>query len=243
MKKEDLLDILKRFFGKEKDERLHAIVMLIIFAIFITGLVVFVRVTPVSEEAKNTTPPNNSPTPRPPNTGNNTAPNEFEINYSYVYTITYNDERKVITGKKVDDKEIFTIIDKDGSRDFAILSGNYLRRESGNYHLTEVPSKHLKYTKVDELLDLLGSSSDGKTYLIPVTRLIEFYSPDFKTKTILNDLNDSIILTVIDNTLRGMKIDFSNYLSLINEVKTTFIIEMEFSNVGTTEDFSITLSN
>ena len=58
MKKEDWQALLKKCFGKEKDERLHAIAMLIIWGIFILILVIMIRLSPTPDEQ--TTTPNDN---------------------------------------------------------------------------------------------------------------------------------------------------------------------------------------
>ena len=58
MKKEDWKALLKKCFGKEKDDRLHAIAMLIIWGIFIAIVILMIRLSPSRETSSN-----NSTTP------------------------------------------------------------------------------------------------------------------------------------------------------------------------------------
>ena len=65
MKKEEVKEILKKCFGKEKDDRYHAIAMLTIYGIFILILVLVIRLggTNSSNMVSNpTTSPTTTPT-------------------------------------------------------------------------------------------------------------------------------------------------------------------------------------
>ena len=110
MKKEDWKALLKKCFGKEKDERLHAIAMLIIWGIIILILVIMIRLSPTPDNQNSTTPNDNKDSQtqvETPGIGNNNGNDEsssptesFEVNFSYIYTVTNNGVQEVITGKK-----------------------------------------------------------------------------------------------------------------------------------------------
>jgi len=256
MEKKDWINLLKKCFGKEKNERYHASAMLIIYGIFITILVVSVRSAPKQ------TPNNNlSQTPTPTPTINSITDGiikeeekqesiqqpENEINYSYVFTVQNNNKREIITGKKIDDKKIFTIINEIGSTDYAKLSNNYLKKENGNYHIIENPSNNLKYLNVEDIIELTlntNSVQNGNvlTYTIPSYRIMKMYHPDRSIDSVDGTLMDYISMTLENNQLKKIDINFSNYYTVLNIYPSTLLITMEFSNIGTTEDFNITVN-
>ena len=262
MKKEEWIKILKKCFGKEKDERWHAGAMLIIYGIFITFVIVSVRTAPstTNQQGTNqTTTPTNTPVSTPnSNTSitdgiikeetQETIPSqEYEINYSYVFTIQNNEYKEVITGKKLDDKEIFTIIDTTGSTDYAKLSDNYLKKENGEYHIVESPSNNLKYVNVEDIIELTLNTTPTQTeniytYTVPSYQVMKMFHPDRSIDSIDGTLMDTIILTTENDNLKKIDINFSNYYTALSIYPSTLIITMEFSNIGTTEDFNITVN-
>ena len=55
---------------------------------------------------------------------------------------------------------------------------------------------------------------------------------------------DSIVITLDNNVIKTIDINFNNYASIINgNIATTLTIKMEFNNIGTTENFDVTVSN
>ena len=173
MDKKEFKEILSKCFGKEKDERYHAIAMLALYGVFFFIVILLIRTSPAptSDETTNQAP-TNTPTTNVSNSNDNQidegiSNEEFEINYSYVYTLENNGIKEVFTGKRLDDKEIFTYITSTGSTDYARLSDNYLIKENGEYHLVDIPSSNLKYTNMDKIISLTEKSSlskEGNTY-------------------------------------------------------------------------------
>ena len=259
MKKEDWQALLKKCFGKEKDERLHAIAMLIIWGIFILILVIMIRLSPTPDE-QTTTPNDNkdnqnqveNPTPDIGNNNDNNTSNDptesFEVNFSYIYTVTNNGVQEVVTGKKIDEKEIFTIITKEGSNSYAKLSNNYLQKENGEYHIVESPSPNLIYCDLEDIsylteIGTLTTQGNVYTYQVPVIQIVKIYNPTFDTTSIDSNLKDTITLTTENGTLKTIKANYNNYLTTVSGELSTLTIEMEFSQVGTREDFEVTVSS
>lgn len=255
-------ELLKKCFGKEKNERYHAVSMLTIYGIFFAILIVFVRMSP-------TTSDNNQPTT---NNGSNNSTvvekdevkdptnnivdndkdeeevdiNEtFEINYSYVYTVENNGVKEIFTGKRLDDKEIFTHINANGSSDYAKLSGNYLKKEDGEYKLVDEPSTNLEYLDIDKVITLTEKASftqEGNLYkyVVPTKEVLSIYGYE----QMISDASDSIIISLENGLIKTIDIDFSNYSYVINgNVSTKLTIKMEFNNVGTTENFNVTVGD
>lgn len=260
MNKKDFKELLKKCFGKEKDERYHAIAMLILYGLFFLVIIIMIRVSP-------TTPANNSSSsssPSPTTTNNNPTsgisdkdsnatikdenlPNEtFEINYSYIFTVENNDTKEVFTGKRLDDKEIFTYITSNGSTDYARLSNNYLIKEKGEYHLVDSPSQNLKYTDIDTIITLTEKGSLTRNeniyqYQVPTSEVLSMYDSNQIADA---NIYDTITITLENNKIKTIDTNFSNYASINNGgVATNLIIKMEFNNIGTTENFDVTVSD
>lgn len=254
MKKNEWQEILKKCFGKEKDDRYHAIAMLAIYGFFILILVVLIRVggnnnsTNLNENNNASTTPSVVPSQTPSTDTNIEDADQSDIindiNYSYSYTITYNGVSEVYLGKKIDEKEKFTLV-KDGmTTEYAILNDNYLILENGVYHITENPSKFFKYCDMEKILSLVENEIPTENSgIIKYTISNQSLASSFKdTISIDNNQNNSIQLHVVENTLKSVDLDFSNYFSSIIGESVTLTIHMEFVDIGTTEDFEIKIS-
>ena len=253
MDKKNFKEILSKCFGKEKDERYHAIAMLALYGLFFFTVILIIRTSPTStNDEKVTDSPTNNPTNNIVDDNNknqnkdNLSNESFDINYSYVYTLENNGVKEVFTGKRLDDKEIFTYITSTGSTDYARLSDNYLIKENGEYHLVDIPSPNLKYTDMDKIVSLTEKASLAKEgniykYSVPVSEVLTMYDSDRIAEA---TLYDNIIVTLENEVIKTIDINFTNYASIINgNVATTLTIKMEFNNVGTTENFDVTVSN
>lgn len=257
MKKEDVKKILKKCFGKEKDEQLNAIVMLTIMIIFMAILAIILRFgtdTTKNETANNpqkTTPPTQDSI-KPIDDLEKDSLNEegkekgnYEVNYSYLYTFELNGKKEIITGKKLDNKEIFTIVNEEESKDYAKLSNNYLIKNKNTYNLTVLPSNNLLYTSIDDLADVLdsytpntGAEPNQYTYYISNQDLIKIYKPELAS-TQIEAKNNPVTLTITDGKIEKIIMDYSNLYEAINKIPSTYLITLEFNNIGTTEDFTI----
>lgn len=254
MNKQDFKELLKKCFGKEKNDRYHAIAMLALYGLFFIILIIFIRLSPTPTETNKAETPTNTNKPttnitsdNKNETSNEKIPNEkFDINYSYIYTLEYNGVKEVFTGKRLDDKEIFTYITSTGSTDYARLSNNYLIKENKEYHLVDIPSQNLKYTDMDKIVLLTEKSSLSKEgnvykYNVPVSEILTMYN---RNQIAEATTYDSIIVTLENEVIKTIDINFSNYAYIINgNVPTNLTIKMEFNNIGTTENFDVTVSN
>ena len=247
MKNKAFSEILKKCFGKEKDERYHAIAMLAIYAIFILIVVLMIRLsgaTGSSQEKKPTPTPTPTVTPAP--TDNPTTEEDQktdivgnDVNYSYSYRITINGETEVYLGKKIDDKEKFTLIKNGVTTDYAILNDNYLKLENGIYNITQKPSEYFKYCDVEKILNLIENEQSDTNYLISNTKLSSVFNDKLKVD---NNQNNEIKLTITDNVLKSIDFNLNNYITSVTSEAKTLTIHMEFADIGTTEDFEIKVS-
>ena len=252
MKNKELKDILKKCFGKEKDDRYHAIAMLIIYGIFMLVLVIMIRMNATPNNEVNNEIPSPSPTNTAPNKNNsnsndsNVSDSQIteNINDSYSCTVSYNGNSEVFLGKKVNNKEKFTHI-KDGiTNNYAVLDDNYLILENNTYHITNNPSNLFKYCDVSEILSLVDDEIPTENngvirYQVDNTKLAISYKDKI---TVNNELKNSIVLTTIDNTLKSIDLDLTNYISALENSSSSLIIHMEFVDIGNTEDFDINIS-
>lgn len=260
MNKKEFKELYNKCFGKNKDDRYHAIAMLSIYGVFILILVIMIRLSPIATSDDKTNKDNNQDkTPITDKNNNSTDNNSTDdnssqsddiqssdVNYSYVYTIDNSGIKEVVTGKKVDDKEIFTLITSSGSKDYARLSNNYLEKVEGNYHLIDSPSNNLIYTEINTIISLtecgiLTKNDNVYTYVIPTTETLKAFN---NVAEVSSDLTDTIVVTTENNLIKSININFNNYRTAINNNNPTNLnISMEFNNLGTTKDFDITVSN
>lgn len=258
MKMNKFIEILKKCFGKQKDDRYHAIAMLAIYGVFFVILIVMFRIGGANStlsENNNDNSSSDSTINSPVNNDNNIVEEEptteednnyleDDINYTYSYTINYNDENEVFLGKKINTKEKFTHIIDGKTTDYAILNDNYLILENGSYHVTSNPSELLKYCDVDLILSLIEDqkyeqSGNTITYTISNYHLKEYFKDSF---IVNNERDNTIKLSMINGELKKVNLDFSNYITSIEGTKTSLTINMEFVDVGITEDFEINIS-
>lgn len=248
MKKKEWKEILKKCFGKEKNDRYHAIAMLTIYGVFILILVIFIRIggsstnqTMIEEPNQTSSPSTTTPTTNPILEPPTTSPSINDINYSYSYTITYNGVSEVYLGKKIDEKERFTLIRNGITTDYAIINDNYLILENGIYHITENPSKFFKYCDIEKILSLVENeiptqNEERIKYTVSNQNLSSIYRD---VLLLDNEQSNMIQLSLSDNMLKGLDLDFSNYFTSIEGIAVSFLIHMEFADIGTTEDFEI----
>ena len=78
-------------------------------------------------------------------------------------------------------------------------------------------------------------------YSIPTSEVLSMYDSNQIADA---NIYDTITITLENNTIKMIDINFSNYASIINgNVATNLTIKMEFNQVGTTENFDVTVSN
>lgn len=248
MKNNQWREILNKCFGPKKDERWNAVAMLIIFAFFLGILIFMLRfngTTAREEKPKSTSFPTVSPTASPGDTNLDLEPNlgNYEVNYSYLYTFTFNDTKETITGKRLDQKEIFTLINQTGSTDYARISDNYLKKENGTYHLVDIPSRNLIYANLDPLIAILEEltpniNANQYTYYVSTPTLLTAYHKDLGLIDSNSTLN-TVVITRNNEAIGAIDIDYSSLSTLISGTNSQYTIHMEFNHVGTTEDFTI----
>lgn len=248
-------DFLKDAFGKEKDAKTHARVMLAIYAVFIIIVIFMIRTGNSNTKNKNTNASNNKENiSEVKNDINNQSDDittvekknttKFDINYSYSYKVEYDDQVETYLGRKVDDKEMFSYIKGDSTLDYAIYNGNYLLKKDGVYHITDAIDTYFKYCDVEKIVNLiekLNFETEGNVlhYTVNNSAISTQFSDSINN---WNKDTNRIDMTVENDTLKTIKLDFTNYISAKLNSNHKLIITMDFANVGTTEDFELKIN-
>lgn len=247
MKKSEFKELMKKCFGKNKDDRYHAIAMLAIYGIFMFIVVMMIRVSgPIEYVDDNSS--NNNEVKQEEIVKNEEDIKDFDnssigSNYSYTYTVTYNGNTEVYIGKKVNEKEKYTFI-KDGvSTQYAIVSDSYMIFEDNTYHTTDIPNNYFKYINLDYIFTYIKDSiftESGNNYIYKVSnKTLGLTYKD--TITLDNEKDNTITMEYEGNILKTIDLDYSNYFTSINNTEETFTVHMEFTDIGTTSDFEINI--
>ena len=239
-------EILKKCFGKQKDEKYHAVAMLAIYGLFIFILVLVIRINGGSsiDETNNNTNndvqvPINTVSPTPTSTPEQET-NLTNINsYSYSSTITYNGVSEVFLGKKYQTKQKFSYIKNSSITEYAILNNEYFKQENGIYQQSSSPSRHFKYCDVNKILTLIqNKTSIENNYQLSNKEMITTYDDMI---SIDNEQLNTITLNKENNTIKSIDLDYSNYISSLEGTNLTLIIHIELSDINNTNDFEINI--
>lgn len=239
---DELKNFFKNSFGKEKNSRSHAIMMLLFYGMFIVVVIALVRTTPTSsnlEKKENNINKNHEQVEEYDNVDVNST--DSDVNYSYSYVIVYDGITENYLGKKVDDKEKFSYIKDSVSKDYAIVNGNYLILENGSYHIVDNLDSYFKYCDMEKITSMLEYEeynlvNDKYVYNIDNSLLAKVFSDNILAN---NNLKNKVELYMENGILKGINLNLDNYISSILGSNHTLNINMEFANIGTTEDFQI----
>lgn len=249
-------DFFKSAFGKEKDTKTHARVMLGIYAVFIIIVIIMLRTGNSNNQNNQTNNTNNVNTNEVNNNTNkedddNTTTvkkkkrtSDFDINYSYSYKVEYDNQVETYLGKKVDDKEMFSYIKGNTTLDYAIYNDTYLLKKDGEYHITDALNNSFKYCDIEKIISIIEEKEykeEGNIFHYEIKNVVLAKTFDDKLSNWDNDVN-KIDVIVENDTLKTIKLDFSNYISAKENANHKLIITMEFANVGTTEDFELKIN-
>ena len=229
-----LKEILKKSFGKEKDTRLHAIVMLCIYFIFMLVLVLMIRIGNNDSANKNND-----------NKDLNIIENEpvkNEINYTYSYIINFDNNKETYLGKKIDNKEIFTYINNETTLDYAIIGDNYLIKENDKYHITDKLNTYFRYCDMEKIINMINNyhGISENNYIKYEVNNLDISNTFNDTMTGYCGAGTNLLLIEYENdTIKKVTFDLSNYISCITGTTHTLNLSMEFISVGTTENFNI----
>lgn len=179
----------------------------------------------------------------------NTVPEKKEkvnINsdsYTYSYTINYDSQIETYLGKRWNNKEKFSYIKKDTTLEYAILDEKFLIYEDNKYHLTDQLENNYKYCDIDEILDIVSEMEpvEVNTFIYDISnkKLSDTFDDTLAND---NNLKNRVELVMEDHNTRSVRMDLSNYISSVLNEKHSLIINMEFADIGTTEDFEIKMN-
>ena len=224
MNKENFKELMKKCFGKQKNERYHAIAMLIIYFVFMVFIFIYIStLSPNKNDLNKSSDSNQSKTPIVSN-----------IDYSYSYTININNETEVYLGKKHNNKEKFTLIKNGTNSEYAIINGSYLRLDNNKYVVTDKPNSYFKYCNREKIVDLLKDIKpiSENTYEISNDIFAAIFNESVENNT---DIPITVTITKISEEVKNIEMDLSNYTSSSDIVK----ISMNYTDIGTTGDFEI----
>ena len=232
-----------KIFGKNKNNRLHAIFMLTVYAIMIGVLVLSLRNTDITKDKKETTT-NTSSVVEENNEEKNIVSKprkiDSDINYSYSYKIIYDNNIETYIGKRVDDKEQFSYIKNNETIKYAILDGNYFIFKGDKYQLIDKLDNSFKYCDVSKILLLVEGKEpvlDGNKFKYSIKNgdIASWFGDIVKN----SDLSNDIEILIENDALKQITLNLSNYISSIDGNNHSLNITMDFANIGTTEDFDI----
>lgn len=237
MNKSEFQELLQKCFGKKKDARYHAVSMLIIYGIFIFIIILAVRIGGSSHIQENVNP---SSSPMPEINSNSSVP-QTEMNYTYSYIITYHGNNEIYLGKKIGEKQKFTLITDHSTVDYAALGDHYFILENDTYHTAESPSKFLKYCDREKIELLVANeipteNNNTISYSVSNQVIATFFHEVLEQN---QDAINLIQLHTVNGIVKEIDVDFSHYLSALEQTDSSFKIHMEFVDIGTTEDFEI----
>ena len=236
MKDLNFKKIFKMCFGKDKNPQLHAIAMLTLYLVFFLIVILVVRGMGNDIDNTNNRSNNNINIDKPSNEDVNN-----EINYTYSYTIDYDTNTAVYLGKRIDDKQKFTVINNGNSTNYAIINGNYLIFEDGIYKITDSLDDYFKYCDVEKILKIVvneisDESGNSKSYSVDNVKISKFFNDKISGNN--NGFNNITIIRE-NNTIKEIDMNLSNYISEVQGKTHSLVIKMNFADVGKTEDFEI----
>lgn len=234
MDKEKFKEIMKKCFGKEKDTRWHAIAMLVIYFVFIVFVAVFIRLMPQNPETTTTTN-NNNPTSTPTSKTNTGAKN-----YAYTYTVNFDNDTEVYIGKRYGSKYKFSLIkssDSSMNGEYAKIYDNYYVLENDTYKTTKLEI-FFKYCDIDKIMNALEYSDEESENVYDVEN--DDLADEFKDYLVTDNREFNIVsLDITDDVVKGVNMNLSNYISSVLGSEHQLKITMNFTDIGTTENFTI----
>ena len=245
--------IIEKIFGEDLDEQQKARGMLLIYGVFIILIVLYIRSLPAPKENNNGKTTSNEEiitseevvTSEEENTNTEEKKTrkkkiDYDVNYSYSYTIVYDGNTETYLGKKIDDKEKFSYIRDDNVQEFAVIDGTYLLKGEDKYHIVDSLNGYFRYCNIEEIVDIVSElvpvSLDNLVYEVDNSDIAFDFDDDLVND---NQQTNRIEIVKNDQTITKVYMDLSNYISSFLGSNHTLNITMEFADVGTTEDFSI----
>ena len=235
---------------KNDDKNVVSIFGLVIFFIFVIVLAIVSRTNKpdgktalqeFTEKNKNNSPVEEKMNEAKTSSESKTIFDDLKDNsYEFIYTIDDNGNKTIYSGKKNGNKMVIDIINK-GSNRYYQVGENYLDKDFKT--IDKIPMEYSKFINFDKLnrickYSVTGDNGKGdiSVYDIYDTYYLDFMYDPFD----IDDVEDSTIeITMADGYVSKVVLDYSTALTYMNQKDYTFVITMEFSNVGKVGDIEI----
>ena len=234
----------------DNEKRKHSLTMLAIYGIFLIVVIIFVR---VGSDSTNEVEKENITNEKQEVKEEIKKESEIEkkgsmstlndVNYGYMYTVTIDGVVETYIGKRIDDKEKFSYSKNDEVKEYAIKDDNYFILDGDTYHIIDKLNNSFKYCDVDKVLLLIENieptvSDNMLIFNVENKQISRIFNETMSTD---NSGLNTIIISTNGSDISEINLDFSNYISSLENSGHTMSIKMEFVNVGTVEDFTIKL--
>ena len=161
-------------------------------------------------------------------------------NYEFEYILNINDYEYITTGKRFNDKLLFTVSNKDEKKEY-FVSGNTVKvMEDEMYVNSVLPFYYINYFDNDVIQNIIRDSikvNDAK-YEITNLKLSKYIDNSFKYNNKEKDLNNTIELVFKNGNVVAVNFDLVNLFSDVEELKT-LKISLNYKNFGLIDDFVI----
>lgn len=205
---------LKEMWHEKKG---RAKIKLLLYGIFLIGVIIFARVL----GAKETELENKNPT-------NNSFIKEISDNYEYDIEININDSTYKYQGKRLGYNGIINRTAEGETKKYSIINNKYYINENENYLLTteeEVyPYLNYRYLNLDNIKSYINMSennkNDNNTYNLKVSSLL------------LDGSSDKYITFTLDEENTSLIIDYSELFRELDSSTNKVIVNYNLKNIG-----------
>ena len=225
MKKINFKGVFKKCFGKEKNDRWHAVAMLTLYGIFF--LIIYAMVAfggrgttdtkePLKEEKKQ------------------------DINYTYSYKINYDDLLEEILGKRIGNKEALVLTDSSNNiSSYVVLNNTYYKLENDEQVKVDNITNYDKYFNRDKILELvkdLDYINKDNTYMYDVSNSS---LADIFGDTLTSSNTSQIFIVKENDNVTSITLELDSYIKDLTGEEHSLKITLLYTNIGTTSDFEV----
>ena len=236
---------------KNNDKNVVSIIGLIIFFIFVVVLAVVSRTNKsdgksaleeFTEKNSKSNPIEEKMEEAKNNSKATTIFDELKDNsYEFIYTIEDNGNKTIYSGKKKNNKMVIDVINNGSKRYYQV--GEVIFLDQDFKSISSIPLEYEKFINFDKLNKLYSYSITGENGKrdVSVYDIYDIYYLDFLYDPFdIEDIEDSTIeVKMADGYVSKVVLDFTTALSYMNQKDYSFIVTMEFSNIGRVEDINI----
>jgi hypothetical protein len=229
---------------KPKKKPIFGIIVLVAFILFAVVLSRTLNSMSEQENKANNEPQNaGNVEKKMKNASEQTEEDLFEEldkgNFEFIYTINDNGNTTIYSGKSNTNKASIDVTNR-GTVKYYKLGDNYLDR---NFNVIENPLIYEKFVSLSNLKDLIYFSefNDEGKGVVSAYDVFKIYYQGFVYDPFnIDDIEDSIVeITKDGNNLTRVKMDFSKAVTYIKNSEYTFIVTLEYSNIGNVGEINI----